>query len=194
MQLSLRNLFRSGRRRVTRGSARSGNATRLHVEALEGRDVPAVMNLTCYTFALPGATLHVTAENVTTGVFVGTFSDATSGISMNVIGHLKPIGPNLDKMDFQGAGSKGPETEQVVFNGDLHESLFPLMFGNLTESYSLPIARWTVSRQVETYGRPCFLPFAASPSALTDALFAGGTSQGVSINPQPLPPHDLPSL
>ena len=28
----------------------------LHVEALEGRDVPAVMNLTCYTFALPGAT------------------------------------------------------------------------------------------------------------------------------------------
>jgi hypothetical protein len=126
---------------------------------LEERDVPAVMNLTCYTFALPGATLHVTNENVLSGDFWGTFTDATSGISMKVSGHLKPIGVNLDKMDFQGNGTKGPETEQVVFNGDLHESLFPLMFGNLTESYSLPIARWTVSRQVESYGRPCFLPF-----------------------------------
>src|SRR5262249_15568424 len=130
MHLSLRNLFRG--RRATRGSARSGNAARLQVEALEGRDVPAVMNLTCYTFALPGATLHVTNENVLSGDFWGTFTDATSGITMKVSGHLKPIGLKLDAMDFHGAGIKGPETEQVVFNGDLHESLFPLMFGTLT--------------------------------------------------------------
>jgi hypothetical protein len=58
MQLSWRKLFRGRRRhRATHGCARSGNAARLHVEALEGHDVPAVMNLTCYTFALPGATL-----------------------------------------------------------------------------------------------------------------------------------------
>jgi hypothetical protein len=192
MRLSLRNLFRG--RRATRGSARSGNATRLHLETLEGRDVPAVMNLMCYTFYLPSAKLTVSNENVVTGDFWGTFTDASSNITMNVSGHLQPIGPNLDKMDFHGVGVKGPETEQVVFNGDLHESLFPLMFGTLTESYSLPIARWTVSRQVETYGRPCYLPLVASQSVLTDALFAGASSQGVSVNPQPLPPHNLPSL
>jgi hypothetical protein len=83
----------------------------LQVEALEGRDVPAVMNLTGYTFALPGATLHVTGENVSTGAFVGTFADAGSGINVAVNGLLQNIGPNLDKMAFQGVGTKGVETE-----------------------------------------------------------------------------------
>jgi hypothetical protein len=195
MHLSFRNLFRVPHR-ATRSSARSDNTTRLHVEALEARDVPAVMNLTGYTFGLPGATLKVTGENVTTGVFAGTFTDATSGITISVNGHLQPFGLNLDTMDFQGVGTKGLETEQVVFKGDLHESLFPLMFGQLTETYSLPVARWTVSRPVETYGRPPIppFPFAASQSAPIDAVFTDGTSDGVFVNPQPLPTGDFPSL
>jgi hypothetical protein len=31
----------------------------------------------------------------------------------------------------------------------------------------------------------------ATPPALTDALFAAGTSPGVAVNPQPLPPHEF---
>jgi hypothetical protein len=135
------------------------------------------MNLTGYTFALPGATLHVTAENVTTGVFAGTFADAASGITVAFNnGHLQPIGPKLDTMAFQGIGTKGLETEKVVFNGDLHESATPLMFGQLTETYSLPVAQWTVSRFVESYGRLALppLPFAGSREALIDGVFAEG--------------------
>jgi hypothetical protein len=77
MTLSLRNLF-GGRRggRAPRTRARPPGTTRLNVEALEERAVPAVMNLKGYTFFLPGATLHVTSENVANGVFAGTFFDA----------------------------------------------------------------------------------------------------------------------
>jgi hypothetical protein len=115
------------------------------------------MNLTGYTFALPGATLHVAIEkplNANISVFLGTFHDAASGIDItNVTGQLQHIGPNLDKMVFQGSGAKGAETEKVAFNGDLHESTVPVMFGQLTENYSLPVALWTVTRMVEGAGR-----------------------------------------
>jgi hypothetical protein len=108
MKRHLRNLFRRLRgRSLARCSARPSATTRLHVEALEGRDVPAplFMDLRPYIFALPGATFHVTVENRLTGVFAGTFNDLSSGISIPVVygnGHLTHIGPNLDKMDSTG--------------------------------------------------------------------------------------------
>jgi hypothetical protein len=97
MKTYLRNLLRRlpGRSRA-RGSARPSATSRLHVESLEERAVPAVMNLTGYTFALPGGTLHVTTENVITGVFHATFDDASSGIDVCVTGKLTPVGSHWD--------------------------------------------------------------------------------------------------
>jgi hypothetical protein len=148
------------------------------------------MNLTGYTFALPGATLHVTNENVITGVFHATFDDAHSSIDVGVTGKLTPLGSHWDTMIFQGIGTKGLATEKVAFNGDLHEAVFPFMIGKLTESYSLPIAQWTVTKPVEGYGRPPIppFPFVASHAALNDTLIVDTALHPVSVNPQPLPP------
>jgi hypothetical protein len=193
MKEYLHNLLRRG---LARCPARPPRATRLELETLDKRDVPAVMNLTGYTFALPGATLLVTNENVLTGQFAGTFTDAASGIAISIPmgnGHLQPIGPNLDALVFQGVGMQGLETEKVAFHGDLHEATYPLMIGQLTESYSLPVAQWTVSRIVEGYGVPPPHPFpwGASEAASIDAAFAGSSWNPVAVNPQPLPPFGI---
>jgi hypothetical protein len=148
------------------------------------------MNLTGYTFTLPGATLQVTGENVITGNFAAVFHDASSGIDVPInflSGRLQHIGPSLDKMVFHGTGTKGPETEQVLFNGDLHEALFPLMFGRLTEVYRFPAGRRTVSRIVEGRGHPPGTHPPLAPNAGTPAG-AGLPGGPVSLNPKPLPP------
>jgi hypothetical protein len=185
MSISLRNLFGGpGGRRATRTRVRPSGTTRPHVEALEKRDVPAVMNLTDYVFALPGARLYITHEVVSTGVFDGAFVDLSSGITIPILnGHLQPIGLKLDQMTFQGTGTQGLKAEHVAFQGSLHEAVFPLMSGKLTENYSLPIGRWTVTRQVETYGRPLrIFPLATGPAAPAD-LPLPGARPGAEFNP-----------
>jgi hypothetical protein len=151
------------------------------------------MNLTGYIFTLPGATLTVTNENVITGVFHANFDDASSGIDVGVTGKLTPLGSHWDTMMFQGIGTMGLATEKVAFNGNLHEAVFPFMFGKLTASYSLPIAQWTVTKPAESHGRPPLppFPFLASQAALNDALLVDSVSHPVSVNPQPLPPHGV---
>jgi hypothetical protein len=206
MNLSLRNLFRTRSGRApARTSPRSARTTRLEVEALEERAVPT-MNLKGYVFPMPGATLSVSNEIGNT--FWGTFADATSGINVPVTGQLAPLGPpQLDAMHFGGMAQKGLETEQVVFNGQLHEGPSPLMMGQLTEHYALPIAMWTTTRFVESYGRwigP--FPFAALPGtsyglspdagaaampvSSPDAIPVASSFplDPVAVNPQPLPP------
>jgi hypothetical protein len=157
MKKYLRNLLRQIHVRGMAGRpTKLSRTTRLNVEVLEQRDVPALMNLTGYTFTLPGAMLRVTNENVITGQFAGIFTDTTSGINVPIpmgSGDLQPIGPNLAAMVFAGVGVKGLETEKVSFHGDLVESTNPLIIGQLTENYSLPIAQWTVTRIVEGHGR-----------------------------------------
>jgi hypothetical protein len=193
VNLSLRPLFgkRSGRRAAP-PAARPARTTQLRVEALEARTVPTVMNLTNYLFPLPGAVLHVTSENVATGVFHGTFDDVNTGININVTGKLTPIVGPWDSMRFQGTGAKGCDIEHVWFGGVLHEAAFPLMEGKLTEQYTCfcpPFPRtWVKSTQVEGYGHPWiwFRPInpVSHADAPFDAVFSAGDAGHTAVPEQ----------
>jgi hypothetical protein len=150
MKWSLCNLFRNSTSRAAAPIAGcSARTTRLEVESLEDRAVPT-MNLTGYSFSMPAASLYVSQEIGTQ--FWGSFFDAKSGIAIPVTGQLNPIGNQLDAMSFHGSGMKGLESEQVVFNGKLHEGPAPLMFGQVTERYQMPVAIWMHSEFIESVG------------------------------------------
>ena len=162
MKLSLHDLLRRLRARSpARGPARGPRTTRLHLEQLAERVVP-VINLMPYTFNLPGAgVLHVTWEvpNGNNATFGGTFLDVNSGITNKVSGQLKSLGGVWDQMNFQGAGNKLFEHEQVAFKGLLNEGPAhpPVMEGVVTESYWTyfpwgPPEHWATTHRVESVG------------------------------------------
>jgi hypothetical protein len=194
MMRFLRNWFCNPRgRAAATPSARRHWTVCLQVETLEERAVPAVMNLTGYNFALPGATLHITSENVATGTFHGVLLDFNSAINVPVNGNLAPLANHWDTMDFHGFGVKGFEMETIQFNGDLHEAVFPLMMGVLTEKYHAGLLQLTRMERVESYGHPSAPIFwlAEPSSVLTDgdntALAAALANSGIFV------PHGIPA-
>jgi hypothetical protein len=151
MKLSLRNLLgRCTGRSAARNTARQAEMTRLKVERLEERAVPAV-NLLGYYFALPNAgTLHITSQHIQnnlTETFKGTFTDSHSGIVCQVSGQCNHVpSSSLDQFSFHGSGGAWLEGETVQFSGWLFEVQIPhatipgWIEGRLTENYVLFIS------------------------------------------------------
>jgi hypothetical protein len=141
------------------GSARPARTTRLEVEQLQDRVVPAIINLSA-NFNLPGAgTLHVTTE-LASGQFWGIFHDASSNINVPVSGQLTSLTPNTDKIVFGGFGANAFERETVSFVGEVtdYRPIAPeLMTGMLTENYwinlpGLPPLHWAHTSPERAFG------------------------------------------
>src|SRR5262249_32837792 len=141
-----------------------------------------------------GATLYV--SNQIGGIIGGKFHDMTTAMDIPVKGQLSPLGPpKLDAMSFHGSATMGALTEQVVFNGEFFEGPPPLMVGQLTEHYALPIAMWTTNRVVESYGRPLAGVPGAAPldPALATPTSAPGADLGSTTPAFPPTPVYPPS-
>jgi hypothetical protein len=115
--------------RAARTPSPSEKRTRLDLEALEDRFVPAVVNLTGHTIDFAGgqAQLRIQQENPN-GAFVGVFQDFKTGLTAVVqgaisdsgktdTGKLMPNGTPIDNIWFMGVGASSHGVMDVQFNG-----------------------------------------------------------------------------